>query len=141
MSPSVHPTAEVSPTAAIGDGTRIWHWVQIREGARIGRGCNIGKDVYIDVDVVVGDHCKIQNFATLYTGVTLANNVFIGPAGAVVTTNVPPQALVAGVPAKCIGWVCDCGRPLDRNMRCDYDGKSFPALRSKARKSDSRRAK
>ena len=190
MSRSVHPTAEVSPTAVIGDGTRIWHWVQIRERARIGRGCNIGKDVYIDVDVVVGDHCKIQNFATLYTGVTLADNVFIGPhvcftndlypratspnwkvaatrvedgasiganatilcgltigrnsmvaAGAVVTTNVPPQALVAGVPAKRIGWVCDCGRPLDRNMRCAYDGTSFPALKSKARKSDSRRAK
>src|SRR5213594_4544952 len=177
MAIRVHPTAEVSPRASVGEGTQIWHWVQIREGARIGRNCRIGKDVYIDADVVLGDRCKVQNFATIYRGVTIGDRVFVGPhvcftndlypradssdwhlvetkvqdgasvganasivcgitigrnamvaAGAVVTKDVPPHGLVAGVPAKLIGWVCECGRPLDRRMRCAHDGKVYPEL-------------
>ena len=188
MGTRIHPTAEVSPQAVVGDGTSIWHWAQVREGAKIGRHCNVGKDVYIDIDVVVGDDCKIQNFATLYHGLTVGNRVFIGPhacftndmypravspdwkvvptkvedgasiganstilcgltigrnamvaAGAVVTTDVPPHALVAGVPAKVVGWVCECGRPLDVKMRCAHDGKTFPELKPKKPASRPRR--
>lgn len=174
----------------MGDGTAIWHWVHIRERARIGRNCRIGKDVYIDAEVVVGDDCKIQNFATLYRGLTVGRRVFIGPhvcftndpypradsadweivptkvedgasiganatilcgitigsramvaAGAVVTKDVPAHALVAGVPAKVIGWVCDCGRTLDASMSCSHDGKEFPELKRKPAKRHSRRRK
>jgi len=176
MSTRVHPTAEVSASALLGDGTQIWHWAQVREGARIGRDCRLGKDVYVDVDVVIGDECKIQNFAALYKGVTLGDRVFIGPhacftndpypravspkwqvvstkvddgasiganatilcgitigrdamvaAGAVVTKDVPPHALVAGVPAQVVGWVCDCGRPLDGKMYCKHCKKTTSA--------------
>jgi len=176
MPTRIHPTAEVSPEARIGEGTSIWHWVQVREGARIGRDCVIGKDVYVDTDVVLGDRCKVQNFATLYKGLTIGDRVFIGPhacftndvypravspdweivptkvedgasvganatvlpgltigrnamvaGGAVVTKDVPPHALVAGVPAKIVGWVCDCGRPLDRRMYCAHCKKTVDA--------------
>jgi acetyltransferase-like isoleucine patch superfamily enzyme len=183
MTSSIHPTADVSPKAVVGDGTRIWHWVQVREGARIGRNCVLGKDAYVDTAVVVGDDCKIENFATLFRGLTVGSRVFIGPhacftndpypravspdwqvvptkvedgasiganatilcgitigrsamvaAGAVVTKDVPAQALVAGVPARIVGWVCECGRPLDRDLRCAHDGRAYPKLKPKARR-------
>jgi acetyltransferase-like isoleucine patch superfamily enzyme len=51
----------------------------LRKGVKIGKNGNIGKDVYIDTNVVIGDNCKIQNFASLYHGLTVGNDVFIGP--------------------------------------------------------------
>ena len=76
---TIHPTADVSPLAEIGEGTRVWSHVQIRERARIGRNGFIGRNSYIDFDVTVGDNVKIQNNASLYVGLTVADGVFIGP--------------------------------------------------------------
>ena len=75
----IHESAYVEDGAEIGEGTRIWHFVHVRNGAKIGKNCNIGKDVYIDTNVEIGNNCKIQNFATLYHGLTVGNDVFIGP--------------------------------------------------------------
>ena len=83
----VHPTAVVEEGAIIGEGTRIWHFAHVRRGAKIGRNCNIGKDVYIDVDVEIGDNIKIQNCVSLYRGVKVEDDAFIGPH--VVFTNDP----------------------------------------------------
>ena len=76
---TIHPTADVSPLAEIGEGTRVWSHVQIRERARVGRNCIIGRNSYIEFDVTVGDNVKIQNNASLYVGLTVADGVFIGP--------------------------------------------------------------
>jgi UDP-2-acetamido-3-amino-2,3-dideoxy-glucuronate N-acetyltransferase len=46
--------------------------------------------------------------STIVCGVTIGEFAFVG-AGAVVTKDVPPHALVVGVPARQIGWVCSCG--------------------------------
>ena len=50
--------------------------------------------------------------ATILCGNTIGKWAMIG-AGAVVTENVPDYAIVAGVPAKIIGWICECGNKLD----------------------------
>lgn len=50
--------------------------------------------------------------ATIVCGVTIGEWAMIA-AGAVVTSDVPPHALVAGVPGKRIGWSCECGFRLD----------------------------
>lgn len=75
----VHPTAEVSSRASIGKGTKIWNQAQIREGATLGEYCIVGKDVYIDKDVLVGHRVKIQNAVSIYCGVTIEDDVFVGP--------------------------------------------------------------
>ena len=77
--PGVHPSAIVEPGASIGAYTRIWHRSHVRSGSVIGEGCTIGFAVYVDADTVVGNRCKIQNHTSIYRGVTLEDDVFVGP--------------------------------------------------------------
>ena len=49
--------------------------------------------------------------ATIVCGVTVGRYAFVG-AGSVVTRDVPPYALIAGVPGRRIGWACRCGVTL-----------------------------
>jgi len=53
--------------------------------------------------------------ATVVCGVEIGEWAFVA-AGAVVTRDVPPYALVAGVPARVVGWTCECG------IRLRFDG-------------------
>ena len=47
-------------------------------------------------------------------------------AGAVVTKDVPDYALMAGVPAKQIGWVCECGERIEtKTYQCIKCGKRY----------------
>lgn len=48
---------------------------------------------------------------TIICGNTVGKYAFIA-AGAVITKNVPAYALMAGVPARQIGWMCECGEKL-----------------------------
>lgn len=52
--------------------------------------------------------------ATILSGITIGENALIG-AGAVVTKDVPPFALVLGVPGSQQGWACECGEILQRS--------------------------
>jgi acetyltransferase-like isoleucine patch superfamily enzyme len=69
----------------------VWINAQIREDARVGADCVVSKDVYIDRGVAIGDRCKLQNGAALYHGVTLGDDVFVGP-GATFTNDRVPRA-------------------------------------------------
>lgn len=87
-----HSTAIVE-SDEIGEGTKIWHFAHVREKAKIGKNCNIGKGVYIDTEVIIGNNVKIQNFATIYRGVIVEDDVFIGPA-VVFTNDLYPRAFI-----------------------------------------------
>jgi acetyltransferase-like isoleucine patch superfamily enzyme len=88
----IHESADVSEDATVGSGSRIWHYAQIRERACVGRDCIIGRDVYIDVGVTVGHRVKIQNGASLFQGLQVADGVFIGP-GAIFANDLRPRAV------------------------------------------------
>ena len=64
------------------------------------------------VRTVVKKGASIGANATIVCGVTIGDWALVA-AGAVVTKDVPPYALVMGVPARVRGWVCKCGLPLD----------------------------
>jgi UDP-2-acetamido-3-amino-2,3-dideoxy-glucuronate N-acetyltransferase len=89
----VHPTAIIDdPNTHIGAGTRVWHFVHIMPGAYIGERCSIGQGCFLG-RVRIGHGCRIQNNVSLYDGVTLEDDVFLGPS--CVFTNVKhPRAHV-----------------------------------------------
>jgi len=89
--PVVQPSADVADTADLGARTRVWHLAQVREGAKVGADCNIGRGAYVGPDVVIGDSCKLQNYALVYEPARLGRGVFIGPA-AVLTNDEFPRA-------------------------------------------------
>lgn len=62
--------------------------------------------------------------ATIVCGNTLGRYSMIG-SGAVVTHDVPAYALVVGVPAHQIGWVCECGAKLPESLVCPECGKAY----------------
>lgn len=81
----VHPTAIVDPGAVIGSGTKIWHYSHVQSAARIGENCVLGQNVNVD-GATLGNNVKVQNNVSLYTGVTIEDDVFLGPS--CVLTNV-----------------------------------------------------
>lgn len=85
MSVRIQPSADVSDQAQIGEDTSIWHLAQVREQALLGRGCIVGRGAYVGPGVVMGDYCKLQNYALVYEPARLGTGVFVGPA--VVFTN------------------------------------------------------
>jgi len=87
----VHPSATVEDGAEIGQGTRVWHQAQVRAGARIGADCILGKGSFVDVGVAIGDNCKLQNYAQVFHGSVVEDEVFIGPL-AVLTNDRFPRA-------------------------------------------------
>jgi UDP-2-acetamido-3-amino-2,3-dideoxy-glucuronate N-acetyltransferase len=117
----------------IGDGVKIQNNVSVYEGVELedyvfcGPSCvftNVktprsafprSRDEYLPTLVKRG--ATIGANATIVCGVTIGEWAFVA-AGAVVTKDVPPYALVAGVPARIIGWVCCCGSRLlfDENL-------------------------
>ncbi len=88
----IHDTAEVSAKAQLGVGSKIWNLVQIRENTSIGAGTIISKNCYIDFSVTIGERVKIQNNVSVYNGVTIEDEVFVGPC-VVFTNDFRPRAV------------------------------------------------
>lgn len=153
MSYYLHPQG-VCESESIGDGTRVWAFTHVLPGAQIGSDCNICDHVFVENDVVIGDRVTIKCGVQVWDGVSLADDVFVGPnvtftndpkprskqrpdeyaktvvgkgaslgggsvilpgirvgrsamigAGAVVTRDVPANAIVVGNPARIVGYV------------------------------------
>lgn len=73
---------------------------------------------------VVRRGASIGANATIICGHTLGEYSFIA-AGAVITSDVPAYALMAGVPARRIGWMSKAGGRLDANFVCPISGARF----------------
>jgi len=110
-------------------GTRIGNNVKIQNNVSIYEGTTLEDDVFCGPSCVftnvlnprshvsrkheyqptlVRRGASIGANATVVCGVTLGEYCFIG-AGAVVTTDVPAFGLMLGVPARRVGWMCQCG--------------------------------
>ena len=88
-----HPTAVVDRGARVGAGSKIWHFCHVMRGARIGARCTLGQNVFVAGEAQLGAGCRIQNNVSIYDGVVLGDDVFIGPSA--VFTNVRhPRAAV-----------------------------------------------
>jgi UDP-2-acetamido-3-amino-2,3-dideoxy-glucuronate N-acetyltransferase len=81
-----HESAYIDEPCEIGAGSKIWHFSHIMPNCKIGKGCNIGQNVVVSPDVILGNNVKVQNNVSIYTGVTCADDVFLGPS--MVFTNV-----------------------------------------------------
>lgn len=76
--PYVHPLADCQCTA-LGAGSRVWQFTVVLAGARIGADTNINSHCFIENDVVVGDRVTVKCGNYLWDGVTLEDDVFVGP--------------------------------------------------------------
>lgn len=74
----IQPSAEIH-SKIVGRNTRIWQFVVILPNAKIGADCNICSHCFIENDVVVGDRVTIKNGVSLYDGLRVEDDVFIGP--------------------------------------------------------------
>ena len=95
-------------TTEIGGGLYIQHGVATLIGAsKIGENCRIYQQVSIgykeDKIPELGDNVSVACGAKVLGGITLGNGSLVA-AGAVVVKDVPENAIVAGVPAKIIGY-------------------------------------
>jgi len=74
----IHPSSDVQ-SKQIGEGTRVWQYVVILPGAVIGRDGNICSHCFIENKVVVGDRVTVKCGVQLWDGVTLEDDVCVGP--------------------------------------------------------------
>ncbi len=73
---------------------------------------------------LVRSNASIGANATIVCGNTVGAYALVA-AGAVVTSDVPAHALVAGVPARRIGWVSHAGERLGPDLVCPRDGRRY----------------
>ena len=86
-----HPRALVDEGVSIGKGTRVWAFAHVVTGATIGEDCNICDHTFIEGDVRLGNRVTLKCGVYLWNGITVEDDVFIGPA-AVFTNDFRPRS-------------------------------------------------
>lgn len=74
----IHPSTDCQ-SEEIGQGTSIWQFCVILKGAKIGEDCNINAHCLIEGGAVIGDRVTIKSGNYIWSGITLEDDVFIGP--------------------------------------------------------------
>lgn len=132
----------------VGNDVTIGNNVKVQNNVSIYQGVTLEDDVFCGPSCVftnvtnprshvsrkheyrltlVGKGSSIGANATIVCGVTLGPYAFVG-AGAVVTSDVPAFALMVGVPARRVGWMCQCGERLhlrDKFAACGACGATY----------------
>jgi len=136
---------------SIGQNVMIGPRVSVGADCKIQNNVSLYEGVVLEDDVFCGPSCVFTNVvnprahvsrksefkptrvrrgatiganATIVCGHELGSYCFIA-AGAVVTDDVPEFALMAGVPARRIGWMSKAGERLGRDLVCPRDGSRY----------------
>ena len=134
----VMPGAVIGERCNLGQNVVVMPGTRLGNNVKVQNNVSIYEGVELEDDVFCGPSCVFTNVlnprshvsrkreyrrtlvkrggsiganATIVCGVTLGEFAFIG-AGAVVTADVPPYGLMVGVPARRVGWMCQCGERL-----------------------------
>jgi UDP-2-acetamido-3-amino-2,3-dideoxy-glucuronate N-acetyltransferase len=76
----VHPSAVVETGESLARGVKIWHFCHVMAGARLGAGSQLGQGCFVGRGVSIGARVRIQNHVSLFEGVELEDDVFVGPS-------------------------------------------------------------
>ena len=140
---NIGQNVNVANNVTIGDNVKIQNNVSVYEGVELkdyafcGPSCVFTNDLtprckypkghegYLKT--VVGYGASIGANATIVCGHNIGDHALIA-SGAVVTKDVPEFALMAGVPAKRIGWICECGKLLKDKLVCSECGREYEEI-------------
>lgn len=129
----------VGPNVVIGSRVKIQNNVSVYEGVTLEDGVFCGPScVFTNVNnprseilrkdeyrkTIVRRGASIGANATIICGHDLGEYCFIA-AGAVVTKEVPAYALMAGTPARRIGWMSKAGGRLGEDLICPIEGTAY----------------